>query len=68
MKVGMGFTIATHATEVLDLRVCWPAREPRTGKSPKVLPESALESTLIFESTLESTLGALSEISLFSAP
>ena len=23
----------------LPLRVCWPAREPRTGKSPKVLPE-----------------------------
>ena len=25
------------------LRVCWPAREPRPGKSPKVLPECSRE-------------------------
>ena len=28
---------------LIDLRVCWPAREPRTEKSPKVLPECSRE-------------------------
>ena len=33
---------ARFGNSQLALRVCWPAREARTGKSPKVLPESAL--------------------------
>ena len=95
-----------QSAQVIALRVCWPARGPRTENlrkcSPSALksalksargalgsaPESAIEGVVLYsektlestlrstpestpstlESTLESTRGALSEISLFSAP
>ena len=37
-KTTIAACTAASASSCLELRVCWPAREPRTRKSPKVLP------------------------------